>query len=380
MAGSYRSVLSAGDRRRSETLTREPTASIVVVNYNGRALLDPCLRATLPQASALGAEAIVVDNGSTDDSVDFVCRQFPDVVLIQSARNEGFAGGANIGTREARSDCVVLLNNDAVPEEGWLEHLLRALDAPDVAIAASVIEEARYPAAYALGTGTVSVIGHPIPSVLPDPTAPFYATGTALAFKRPLFPEPFPAVYFAYYEDLLLSWRARLRGYTVARALGSRVRHLGGATARRRPSEATFYWERNKLLTLLLCYEPRTIARLLPLYLFDGIVRLAEDLWHAVSWGKRNGGHRSAAARHYRIALRGLAWLLLHRNTVGRLRAEIQAERKVSDESIIRLLSGKVFDDFVPTPGHRLANRLALAYCRLAGIETADVRGQRNVC
>src|SRR5439155_19033760 len=136
-----------------------------------------------------------------------------------------------------------------------------------------------------------------------------YATGTSLAFKRALIPEPFDPLFFAYYEDLLLSWRIRLRGYRIARALDSRARHAGGATARRQPGETAFYWERNKLLTLLMCYETGTILRLIPLYLFDGAARLAEELWLA---GRRHPSRPSGfdgVSSHYRTVLRAVAWL-----------------------------------------------------------------------
>ncbi len=272
---------------------------------------------------------------------------------------------------------IVLLNNDAVPEDGWLVELLRALEPEDVAIAASVIDEARYTEAYALGTGTISVIGHPIPNVLPDPTSPFYATGTSLAFKRALFPEPFDPLYFAYYEDTFLSWRARLRGYRVARALSSRVRHLGGATARRQPWQMLFYWERNKLLTLLRCYEGRTLLRLVPLYLFDGVTRLAEELWLvARRHPSRPFGLRGVLS-HHAVVLRAVGWLAAHQQEIRSSRDAIQAERHVADASIMAMLSGKIFDDLVPTRGHAIANAMALRYCRLVGLQTAEGR-QRN--
>lgn len=344
------------------------------MNYNGRALLEPCLRATLPQARALGAEVILVDNGSSDGSAQLVGREFPGVVLVCNERNEGFAGGANDGVRAARSDSVVLLNNDAVPEDGWLETLLGALRPDDVAVAGSVVDEARYPEAYSLGTGTISVIGHPIPSVLSDPATPFYATGTALAFKRALFPEPFDPLFFAYYEDTLLSWRARLRGYRVVRAVSSRVRHLGGATARRQPNQTVFYWERNKVLTLLLCYESATLVRLLPLYFFDGIARVAEDLWLVARHHSSRPDGLAGVLHRYVLVLRAVAWLVLHSSDVASRRRSIQSERRLSDASITPLLSTKIFDDHVPTVGHSMANAIARFYCRLVGIKTADAR------
>jgi GT2 family glycosyltransferase len=326
----------------------------------------------LPQAIARQAQVILVDNASSDDSVQLVAQSFPEVVLVQNDHNEGFASGANAGVKAAASDIVVLLNNDAVPEDRWLDALLSALEPADVAIAASVIDEARFPAPYALGTGTISVIGHPIPNVLADPANPFYATGTALAFKRHLFREPFEPLFFAYYEDALLSWRARLRGHRIMRAVDSRVRHLGGATARREPDQMAYYWERNKLLVLLLCYDRSTIRRLVPLYLFDGLVRLIEDVaLVARRHPSRPAGWRGLI-RHYGTVLKALAWLATHVQKVATRRAAIQTERIVSDSAITPLLSGKIFDDHVPTLGHAVANAVALLYCRMVGIRTAE--------
>lgn len=349
------------------------SVSIVIVNYNGRELLGRCLSAVLPQARESDAEVIVVDNGSRDGSVIYVQSTFPEVVVVENGRNLGFAEGCNVGVRAARGEFIVLLNNDALPWPGWLAELVRALEPEDVAIAASVIHEARYPEGYALGTGTISVIGHPIPNVLPDPESPFYAPGTSMAFKRAIFPQPFDPLYFAYYEDTLLSWRAWLGGHRVVRALGSAVGHVGSATAQRDAAAAAYYWERNKLLTLLLCYEARTIRRLAPLYLFDGIARVAEDLWllaKANRWAARHPWPR--LLRRYWAAMRAVGWLLAHSTTVRKKRRAIQTERRVRDNQITPLLSGKIFDDYVPTRGHRIANAISQGYCRLVGVVTAE--------
>jgi hypothetical protein len=250
--------------------------------------------------------------------------------------------------------------------------LLRPLDDPDVAVSCSVVYEERYPEAYALGTGSISVIGHPIPNVSRDPTRPFYATGCSLAFKRSLLGQPFDPLFFAYFEDTLLSWRARLQGYEVLRALDSGVEHLGSATARRQPGRMQFYWERNKLLILLAAYEPRTLLRLAPLYLFDGVLRVAEDVWLLLRRPPGNRRSLGALLTRYSAALRAVGWLATHPGIVRTLRRGAQRRRRVDDGVITPQLSGKIFDDIVPTPAHRAANALAVAYCRLAAIPTAD--------
>lgn len=347
----------------------------MIPNYNGRQMLESCLAATLPQAQKAGAEVIVVDNGSADDSVSFVHQAFPEAIVVENATNEGFAGGCNAGGRRARSDRIVLLNNDAVPEPDWLTCLLRAVEPQDVAVACSVIDEAHYAGDYEMGTGSISVVGHPIPNVARDPAEPFYATGCSLVFKRDVLGEPFFPVFFAYYEDTLLSWRARLRGYRVVRALDSRVRHEGSATASKLSSRA-FYWERNKLLVLLLCYEAGTLVRLLPLYAFDGIARIARDIWLTLKAPGALVSNVKSQIRRYLSVWRALGWLATHRDEISRLRREVQSERIVADGTITPMLSGKIFDDRRPTRGQGLANALSVAYCRLAGIATAEARAE----
>lgn len=344
----------------------------MIVNYNGQEFLEPCLRATIPQAAAMGAEVVVVDNGSTDRSIPLIHDCFPTVRVVENRQNEGFAAGCNIGIRASRGDVIVLLNNDAVPEPGWLAELVAALEPDSVAIASSIIHDPRFPEAYALGTATVSVIGHPIPSVLADASRPFYATGCSLAFKRAIVGEPFEDRYFAYYEDLLLSWRTRLIGFDVARALRSSVQHLGSATARRDPGLAAYYYERNKLLTLLACYEAWTLWRLLPLYLFDGVARLVDDCRHLITRPSSGPAELTRLVRRYARIVGGLLWLMGHVRYVARLRRKIQKKRTIPDGAITPMLSGKIFDDHSPTTPHRIANLISMRYCRAVGIVTAE--------
>src|SRR5438045_1086633 len=94
--------------------------SIVIVTWNGRELLERILGAVVAQATDHEAEVVVVDNASVDDSVDYIRTTFPEVVLVQNARNEGFAEGCNRGVQAARGEVIVLLNNDALPRPGWL--------------------------------------------------------------------------------------------------------------------------------------------------------------------------------------------------------------------------------------------------------------------
>jgi GT2 family glycosyltransferase len=107
-------------------------ATVVIVNWNGAHLLGPCLDA-LAKQDVDDFETWVADNASTDGSVAMLRASYPWVRVIENAANLGFAGGNNAALREVTTPCAVLLNNDAVPEPGWLRATLAAFDGrPDV--------------------------------------------------------------------------------------------------------------------------------------------------------------------------------------------------------------------------------------------------------
>lgn len=108
-------------------------ASIVLLAWNGRAYLGDCLDAVLAQDYP-DFEVLVVDNGSTDGSADFVAAQYPQVRLIRNAHNLGFAAGNNVGLRAATGDVLVLLNQDTVVQPGWLVALAEVLQDSTVGI------------------------------------------------------------------------------------------------------------------------------------------------------------------------------------------------------------------------------------------------------
>jgi len=89
----------------------QPKVSVIIVNWNGKNLLDECLDSLVAQ-TAKGIETILVDNGSQDGSADYVRERYPAVRLISLPENLGFAGGNNAGIRVARGEYIALLNND----------------------------------------------------------------------------------------------------------------------------------------------------------------------------------------------------------------------------------------------------------------------------
>jgi GT2 family glycosyltransferase len=114
--------------------TNNKTATIVIVNWDGKELLKECLPSVIDAAKYAGPnhEILIVDNGSTDGSVEFIRQQFPAVRVLALDRNYGFGEGNNRGVAEVRTDIVVFLNNDMIVDRAFLPPLLEGFSDPSV--------------------------------------------------------------------------------------------------------------------------------------------------------------------------------------------------------------------------------------------------------
>lgn len=335
--------------------------SIVILNHNGRQFLPNCL-ASVSRQHFDSYEVILVDNASEDDSVAFVKEHFPDVRIIQADRNLGFAGGNNLGVGEARGRLVVLLNNDVVVEPGWLQGLVDAVQLQNVAVASSLIKTEGVPEEYYKKNGTINFLGHNIMGVFEEPTEIFFAGGASLIFKRDILGLPFDPDYVVYAEDVYLSLRARFMGYNVRHTNASRVKHLGSATAKKKPRQwLTFYQERNRLLNTLLFFDWWTLVKLLPIFGMNVLGKLLVALYSR-RWS-------------FFGLLQSYVWLVFHPHVIYNKRRALRQERRVDEREIIQKMSGRLFND--QDVFARLLNACVLWYCRLVGLKTIEFTSNR---
>ena len=229
----------------------------VVVSYEAGELHMECVRSVLADTSAGAPDVVIVDNASTDGSVQATQRAVPDVRVISSGRNLGYAGGANLGVAATDAPVVAVLNCDLRVAPGAAAAMLARFDRePDLgAVGPTVrnLDGTRYPSARAIPRLT-DAVGHGVVGLLKrdnrftrryreldaDPEQPRdvgFVSGAAIWLRRTALDAVggWDDGYFMYVEDVDLCWRLHGAGWRVAYEPGGEVVHVQGATTRRHP-------------------------------------------------------------------------------------------------------------------------------------------------
>ena len=244
--------------------------TVIIPNWNGEKFLNTCL-GSLRRQSTLDFETVVVDNGSTDGSVELVRRDFPEVRLVPLRENRGFSTAVNVGLRSSNAEYAALLNPDTEADPGWLEALLGAARRhPEAGLFASklvdfhdrrVLDGAgdalrRSGLPYRLGHGELDR------GQFDRETFAFGACAAAALYRRALFEEIgfFDEDFFAYCEDGDISFRSQLAGYRCLYVPEAVVYHVGSAsTGGKRSPTATRLGTQNGL-NLMVKNLPASLA------------------------------------------------------------------------------------------------------------------------
>ena len=210
--------------------TTHAEVAVLVLNWNGRSLLETFLPSWVQHTPA-GADLIIVDNGSTDDSVAFVREHYPEVRLHLFTENHGFAAGYNKAIAELDYKTVVLLNSDVELSRGWLDEPLRLLDSdPTIAAVQPTIRAQRDPKSFeyaGAAGGFIDSLGYPFcrgrlfgtleedHGQYANPTDLFWASGACLIIRRDVYLEVggLDTIFFAHQEEIDLCWRLNARGH-----------------------------------------------------------------------------------------------------------------------------------------------------------------------
>ena len=255
-----------------------PRVSVIILNWNGKKFLKECLESLAAQAFR-DFETVLLDNGSQDGSVAYLCEAFPWVRVIELPENIGFAAGNNRALTECCGNYVVTLNNDTKVHPDFLVELLQAVES-DSSIGMVAAKMLNFYETGRIDSVGISVaangMGHNIGVGEQDygqydaPAEVFGPCAGAALYRRKMLDETgfFDPDFFAYYEDLDLAWRCRLAGWRCVTAPHAIVHHVHSATAGRMSAFTVFHIHRNKWyaiiknwpLELLLRHLPRILA------------------------------------------------------------------------------------------------------------------------
>ncbi len=311
-----------------------PLVSVIVVNWNGKKYLADCLQSIRAQTFS-DYEFILVDNGSTDGSVEDVQQNFPGWVrILRNARNEGFSGGNNRGIRAASGKYIILLNNDARADPRWVEELVKvAEENPQAGMLAckiylqgdlKIIDNVGhliYRDGLNRGRGRLEVDRGQYEKM----EEVFFPSGCAALYRREMLEEVglFDEDFFAYGDDTDLGFKGRLAGWKCLYVPKAVVHHRYSQSSGAYSVLKAFYVERNRVW-IAVKYFPLTLLLESPFFTF---LRFALQVYGALV-GRGAAGRFSEAysfgklfqilCKAYLAAFRGLPGMWEKRREIKR--------------------------------------------------------------
>jgi GT2 family glycosyltransferase len=318
--------------------------SVIVVNYNGMRYLDNCL-SSLKSQIYHESEIIMVDNDSSDLSVDYARSSFPDVQIIQSDSNLGYAGGCNLGAKFARGSYLIFVNNDMQFSGNWLEEMMRTalLDEYSGVITCKVMTSPEEKKIQHVGS-TCDMFGYPLGYGYGEidrgqydmQKTVFFAMGDVIMIKRNLFLKigGFDPKFFLYSEDVDLGWRTWLCGYKVLVNPSAVAYHKGRGSAKDKSVGGTnlltnplrrYLGERNTLRTMLKNYQGLTLFSILPRWLS---LTVAEMLFFVVE----------KELPLFKSDMNAILWNLQNLKDTLTERNKVQQLRRIGDKKIKKMM------------------------------------------
>jgi len=263
--------------------------AVVILNWNGKAYLEKFLPSVIEHSK--NARIIVADNASSDDSIQFLSSNYPQIEIIELAENYGFARGYNEALKQVNSEYYVLLNSDVEVTENWIEPIINLLSSNDNVVACQPKIKAYHNKDYfeyaGAAGGFIDNLGYPFcrgrifeelekdNGQYDSEIEIFWATGACLFIKSNAFHEVggLDSFFFAHMEEIDLCWRLKNIGKKIMYSPLSTVYHVGGGTLNKTNPKKTFLNFRNSLLMLHKNLpKNKRLVIILKRLILDGIV------------------------------------------------------------------------------------------------------------
>ena len=294
-----------------------PKISVIIVNYNGKELLQKCLE-SLFKIDYNNFEVILVDNNSTDGSMEFVTKNYPKIIVIKLDSNKGFAEPNNIGAKIAKGEYLLFLNNDTITTTNFISEMINVLEKDEkIAICQSLLLKP---------DGNIDSSGDFIDKMgivynsktkIDEIREVSSARGASMLVRSDIFDklDGFDQKFFVTFEDVDLCWRSWILGYRVLIIPTSIVYHEGGITIKKIKSEIAFHGFKNQLAMKITNFEP--ILAMRNMMLFFGIYGIRElKIWldYAISGSTKLSSteyeDNIAPKPSFKVIAKSIFWIL----------------------------------------------------------------------
>lgn len=310
-----------------------PIISIIIVNWNGKKWLKNCFD-SLKKQTFKQFEIILVDNASADDSVDFINKNYPEVNVVQTGSNLGFAGGNNVGLKSAKGKYILLLNNDTWAPKDFLEKFVKAFnEIPNAGCIQSkmvLLKDSKVidlVGSYWTDTSFLYYYGFGKNASLKkyNQAMPFFSNkGACVMIPRKVIDGIglFDDDFWCYYEETDFCHRVWLAGYECWYYPKAVIHHAGGGTAIKFDNSfIQFHNFKNKLLSFQKNFETKSLLTIIPIYLLLNIA--ISFMWLI-----------QKKPKHFLALYQSIWWNIVHFKDTQLKRRKIQSYRKKTDAEI----------------------------------------------
>ncbi len=352
--------------------------SVVLLNYKGADDTIACLDSLRKlDWNTDRLEIVCVDNASADDSIERISHAFPEIRVIDSGSNRGFAGGCNFGADLAKGEYLAFINNDARPDPAWLSAAVEEFESDRTlaSVASKVLDWDGELIDFVDGSLTWYGMGYKPGTAQPDtgefdqPKDVLFGTGSAVLFRSEIFHAVggFDERFFMFFEDVDLGWRLNVLGHRVRYVPGSLVFHRHHATINQYGSfRESYLLERNALLSMFKNYDDEALARCLPaamaLSVRRSVARTELDA-RMLDLQVRPGGDSESTVEVPKDALAGMLaidYFVEQLPSLVASRSQIQSGRRRADTDLFPLFH-QALEPAYPYPSYVQAHEVLAA-------------------
>ena len=321
-----------------------PKVSVIIVNYNGKKFLEKCLE-SLCKVNYENFEIIVVDNNSTDGSIELVTKNYPSIILLKLNSNKGFAEPSNIGAKIANGKYLLFLNNDTIVTPSFISEMVQVIENDKkIAICQSLLlkpdESVDSSGDFIDHLGVVYNSTKKTDEIREISSA----RGASMLIRKDVFDilEGFDEKFYVSFEDVDLGWRTWMIGYKVILTPESVVYHVGGQTIKSKKPEIAFHGFKNQLAMKITNFEPPiAIRNTLLFFIRYGFREL--KIWcdykikGTTTLTATDYENKIAEKPSFKIITKSILWVLSNPKYLLKKQRQIRFSRKVSTKALMKM-------------------------------------------